>query len=75
MRRSRFRVTARLDMASRASVGTVTIDRAGPCPLFSVRPLRRRRVYAVPLATVAEWVVRTLIAEEVRERRRAGRGR
>jgi hypothetical protein len=73
VRRSRFRVVARLDMASRASVGTVTIDR-GAAPLFSVRPLRRRRVYTVPLATVAEWVVRTLIAEEVRERRRA-RGR
>lgn len=71
MSRSRFRVVARLDMASRATVGTVTIDRGGAVPLFSVRPLRRRRVYTVPLATVAEWVVRTLIAEEVRERRRA----
>jgi hypothetical protein len=72
VRRSRFRVVARLDLASRASVGTVTIDRGAG--LFSVRPLRRRRVYELPLADVAAMVVRSIIAAEVRERRRA-RGR
>lgn len=64
-------MVAPLDMASRASVGTVTIDRGAG--LISVRPLRRRRVYALPLADVASWIVRTIIAAEVRERRRAAR--
>ena len=71
MRVARFRVVARLDMASRQSAGTVTIDR-GPAPMFAVRPLRRRREYVLPLAAVAELVVRSIIVAEARERRRAG---
>lgn len=66
---SRFRVVARLDMASRQSAGTVTIDRVAG--LFSVRPLRRHRVYELPLSTVAELVVRSIIMDEARELRRA----
>jgi hypothetical protein len=41
--------------------------------LVSVRPLRRRRVYTLPLAAVAQMVVRQIIAVEVRERRAARR--
>lgn len=67
MRAARFRVCARLDMASRPSYGTVTIARTED--LFSVRPLRRRRVYSLPLSTVAEMVVRSIIASEVREKK------
>jgi hypothetical protein len=69
MRAARFRVVALLEMASRPQVGTVTIDRAAG--LFSVRPLRRRRVYTLPLSTVAEMVVRGIIRAEVREKARA----
>lgn len=58
-------------MASRLSDGTVTIDRAAG--LFEVRPLRRRRVYVLPLSSVAELVVRSIIASEVRERRASRR--
>lgn len=72
MRVARFRVLGRLDMASRPSYGTVTMDRAGT-GMFSVRPLRRRRVYTLPLSTVAEMVVRSIIAAEVREKRAARR--
>jgi len=60
-------------MASRASFGTVTIDRGAD--LFSVRPLRRHRVYTLPLSTVAELVCRTIIAGEVREKRAAKKAR
>jgi hypothetical protein len=70
---ARFRVCGRLDMASRASFGTVTIDRGAD--LFSVRPLRRRRVYTLPLSTVAELVCRTIIAAEAREKRAAKKAR
>lgn len=70
---ARFRVSGRLDMASRPSYGTVMIDRGAG--LFSVRPLRRWRVYTLPLSTVAEMVVRSIIAAEVRERRAAKRAK
>jgi len=66
-----FRVCGRLDMASRPSFGTVTIDREAG--LFTVRPLRRRRVYTLPLSTVAELVVRGIIVAELREKRAAKR--
>lgn len=73
MRRVHFRVMARLDMASQVRVGTVTIDRG--TQLFEVRPYRRRRVYALPLATVADMVVRDIIRAEVRARREQRRRR
>ena len=66
---ARFRVVGRLDMASRPTNGTVTIDRGAN--LFSVRPLRRRRIYTLPLDVVAGMVVRSLILTEVREKRAA----
>lgn len=72
-RRARFRVVARLDMASRATPGTVTIDRSAG-GTFAVRPLRRRREYVLPLATVAELVVRSIIVAEVRAKRAERRG-
>jgi hypothetical protein len=66
---AKFKVVGRLDMASRPSVGTVVIDRAAG--LFSVRPLRRHRLYTLPLSSVAEIVVRSIIAAEVREKKAA----
>lgn len=69
MKASHFRVVALLEMASRPQIATVTIDRAAN--LFTVRPLRRRRVYTLPLADVASMVVRGLIRAEVLERARA----
>jgi len=70
---ARFRVVARLEMASQASVGTVVIDRGAG--LFSVRPLRRKRVSTLPLADVAAMVVRGIIAAEIRDTRAAKRAR
>lgn len=66
---SRFPVVAALDMA-RAQDGTVTIDRAAG--LFGVRPKRGRRVYTLPLATVASIVVSRVIKAEVADQRRRG---
>jgi len=73
LRAAHFRVVALLDMASRPTVGTVTIDRAAG--LFTVRPLRRRRLYTLPLDMVASLVVRKIIAEEARQAREEKRAR
>lgn len=71
MRPARARVLGRFDLASRPQEATVTIDR--DASLFSV--LRRRRVYTLPLAAVAEIVVRRIIAAEVAEKKRERRAR
>jgi len=73
VRVSRFRIYARLEMASRATHGTVMIARKED--LFSVRPLRRRRIYSLPLSVVAQMVVRSIIATEVREKAKAKRAK
>lgn len=66
---SRFRVAGRLDAASRLQDGTVTISRTAGT--FSVRPLRRRRDYVLPLSTVAEMVCQRILRAELAERRAA----
>lgn len=68
-RLARFRVAARLEHASRVSEATVTIDRESG--VVSVRPLRRRRVYIMPLADAAAWIVRSTIVAELRAKRAA----
>lgn len=65
---ARAKVIGRLDNAGALQEGTVTLDRAG---FFSVRPLRRHRVYELPLSTVAEMVVHRILLAEAAERRRA----
>jgi hypothetical protein len=70
---ARFRIEGRLEMASRPTAGTVIIDRTAS--LFSVRPLRRRRLYTLRLEDVASMVVRSIIASEVREKKAARRAR
>lgn len=65
MARCRFRILGRLDL-SRPQEGTVTVERGAL--LFGVRPLRRRREYVLPLATVAEMVVSRVIKAELAER-------
>lgn len=82
MKQAHFRVSGRLNTAgARGTEGTVTIDRGNGEPgsaLFNVRPLRRRRVYTLPLSTVAELVVFAIVRQEAREKlaeRRARRRR
>lgn len=59
---------------------TVTIDPRARTVLVAVRPFRSRRVYRLPLAAVAEYVVTRVIRAEVEEarkhpkRRRVNRG-
>lgn len=65
-RLARFKVTGRFDGASLA---TVTVERA--TGIISVRPLRRRRVYALPLATVAEMILWRIAKADAAEKRRA----
>lgn len=66
--KSRFRVVGTFDTAGGAQVATVEIDRASG--LMSVRPLRRRRTYSLPLVSVAAWICQRIIHSELRERRR-----
>lgn len=68
--RARFRVLGRLD-GTRVLEGTVTITRDSG--LISVRPLRRRREYVLPLSAVAEMIVARVVRTEVEERRNARR--
>jgi hypothetical protein len=76
---ARFRTAARLELASQITEATVTIDRESG--VVSVRPLRRRRAYIMPLSDVAAWIVRTTIRQELgaklaaRNSRRQGRRR
>jgi hypothetical protein len=69
---NRYPIVAVLD-ESRAQSGTVMIDRG--TGLFSVRPLRRRRVYTLPLALVASIVVSRIVRAEIEEARRSKKGR
>ena len=70
---ARFRVSGRLDRASVASEGTVSIDRA--TGIVEVRPLRRRKTYQMPLAEVARWIVEVNVRAEVAEKKARKRKR
>jgi len=59
---ARFKTLAKADR-TRPEACTVLIDRARG--LVSVRPLRRRRLYTLPLATVAEMIVARVVKAEV----------
>lgn len=65
---AKFRVVGSLDNASRASAGTVTIDRVSG--LFTVRPYKRRRTYVLRLSDVATMVCRRIVLAELAEKRR-----
>lgn len=67
---ARFRVFGRFDGTNEA---TVTISRTAG--IVSVRPLRRRREYQLPLALVAEIVMERIIKAEAAEKRAAKRRR
>lgn len=67
--KARFTVFERLDAASTPQRGTLCIDRqTGLC---EVRPLRRRRVYALPVSFVARMVCRHVLLAELAEKRAA----
>ena len=65
---ARFRISGRLD-TGRLQEGTVSIDRN--TMVLTVRPLRRRRGYSLPLGTVAEIIVSKCIKAEVAAKRAA----
>lgn len=52
---ARFRARGRFVRASKETEAEVVIDRK--VGLFTVRPLRSKRLYTLPLSTVAEIVV------------------
>lgn len=70
--RYRQRVEGRFDMASKKGKATIWIDRAGT---VNVRPYQRRRVYRLPIETIAEWIVRDQIKAEARVAKKGGRRR
>lgn len=59
MSRARFKVTGDFNKAKSA---TVVISRLGG--VFSVRPFRRRKTYALPLVEVAQMVVWRIVKAE-----------
>lgn len=63
---ARFRTYGRFDGATEA---TVTVNRAAG--IFSVRPLRRRKSYELPLSVVAEMVMWRILKAEAAEKRAA----
>jgi hypothetical protein len=69
MRCSRFSVVGVLDGAGGVRKGTVIIERASG--IMYVRPYRKRRIYAMPLAMVADMVCRRIIMNELHEKRAA----
>ena len=66
-RKAHVKVIGRFDMASRTQEGTLTIDMGSRT--IRVRPLRRRKVYELPLDSVAEWIVRRVIMAELAAKR------
>lgn len=66
MSKSKFRIDGRFDGAAGA---TVTIDRSAG--IFSVRPLRRKRSYDLPLMDVAWMVFGRIVKGEALQKRLA----
>lgn len=56
MSRAAFVVAGRFVLASKTTTATVTVDRE--TGVVAVRPKRSRRVFVLPLANIAEWIVR-----------------
>jgi hypothetical protein len=69
--KSRFRVLGKLDGTGGARDGTVLIDRMSG--IIEVRPIRRRRTYALHLSDVATWICQRVIMAELAEKRAAKR--
>jgi hypothetical protein len=65
MAKVHVRVYGRFDGAEAA---TVTIERSRG--LFTVRPLRRRRLYTLPLSDVAEMVIWRVVKADMKAKRR-----
>lgn len=66
---ARFTTTAKFDRVGGSHPGTVSIDRGAG--LVTARRLRSRRTYELPLSAVADFVCRTVILSELRDRRLA----
>ena len=75
MRRAHFRTEARCDGALRSRAVTVTVEWTPTVQLVSVRPLRRRRAYVLPLADVAEIIMQRVARVEAAEARAVRRAR
>jgi len=65
---AKFRARGRFVMATVDTDAEVVIDRG--TNLFTVRPLRSKRLYALPLSTVAEMVVWKLTKLEIASAKR-----
>ena len=70
---ARFTTTSKFDRAAGAYRGTIVVDRAAG--LVSARRLHCRRSYELPLSAVADFVCRTVLMAELREKIQKGRPR
>jgi len=64
---ARFKTSGHLD-ASYTQDGTIEVDRTAG--LISVRPKGRRRMYTLPLSTIAEIICYRVIRAELLEKKR-----
>ena len=74
MSRARFKVTSKKAEFNKANSATVVISRLGG--VFSVRPHRQRKTYALPLADVALMVLWRILKAEAEAKllaKRAGK--
>lgn len=67
MTTARFPVVGPLDSAGGVQRGTVLIDREAG--LVTVRPLRKKTTYTMPLSAVATMICQRIILNELREKR------
>lgn len=74
MRRAHFRAGGRNFNGTHTATVTITVSPAGVA-LFAVRPFRRRKVYELPLATVAAWTIERCVKQELAERRQGAKAR
>jgi hypothetical protein len=64
---AKFQTVAKYDRAGGPVRGVVSVDRSAG--LISARSLRSRRTYELPLSAVADFICRTVILSELRQRR------
>ena len=68
MKRRSYKIRVKVRRIDRAKEATIMIDRAAG--LISVRPLRSRRVYTLPLSAVAEQIAWRVIRFELAEQKK-----
>lgn len=69
MSRAKFKIKSDKPDFNKATTATVVISRLGG--VFSVRPHRQRKTYALPLSEVAQMVIWRIVSAEAEAKRAA----